>query len=56
MSEENHEMEERILAKIKTLLAERKAGASGNGSAPSQTTAGTEKAAGTPAADGTVKS
>ena len=54
--QENHEMEERILAKIKTLLAERKAGASGNGSAPSQTTAGTEKAAGTPAADGTVKS
>ena len=52
--QENHEMEERILAKIKSLLAERKAGTSG-GSAGAGETAAAEKTA-APAADSAVKS
>ena len=48
--QENHDMEERILAKIKSLLAERKAGAAGGASEP----AAAEKPA-APAADSAVK-
>ena len=49
--QENHDMEERILAKIKSLLAERKAGVAGGGSSEP---AAPEKPA-APAADSAVK-
>ena len=49
--QENHDMEERILAKIKSLLAERKAGAAGGGSSEP---AAPEKPA-APAVDSAVK-
>ena len=48
--QENHDMEERILAKIKSLLAERKAGTAGGSSEP----AAPEKPA-APAVDSAVK-
>ena len=51
--QENHDMEERILTKIKSLLAERKAGTAG-GSAGSGEAAPAEKAA-APTADSAVK-
>ena len=50
--QENHDMEERILAKIKSLLAERKAGTAGGAS--SAEPAASEKPA-APAADSAVK-
>ena len=48
--QENHDMEERILAKIKMLLAERKAAAAGNSSAPTPPAADASSAADTAAA------